>query len=253
MLESKTYENIIIIGTDSKDIGAQIMEIVKRFSNDKIIQVNSDYDFFNTLSKYKPRLIFLESNCWFSATPYKISEILNEHHGLRIAVFNKERMLGITAARYITHGNVFSFIDMRSDQMRGKEKEYIFGFQQTIHGNIYMPKYVEEAIEENHIDNIAGYANTQTMTDHQLEIAVLTAEGKSSKYIASILKISSGTVRNIQHAIRAKFGLHSQNEFIYLMLQLGYLTTEEIEANVQRVVSKTNLRIQTKTKKKEIA
>jgi DNA-binding CsgD family transcriptional regulator len=194
---------------------------------------------FDELEKHKPRLLLLESNCWFTGTPFKIAELLQQRSDLRIAIFNIDRKLDTEEARYITIGGAMSFIEMRSDKMHGTEKEYMFGFQETVNGRSYIPQTVETAIENEYIENLAGYANTYKMTDHQIEIAKFYAEGKTSDEIAVILKISPATVRNIKQAIRSKLGVRTAAELTYTMIQLGYITTKEITANMEHIFDQT--------------
>ncbi|GHU40206.1 hypothetical protein FACS1894190_06820 [Spirochaetia bacterium] len=248
--DKKNYENLIIIGSNIKTITERVEKIIKNYCNDTIIQVNNECELLNELEKHKPRLLLLESNYWFTGTPFKIAELLKQRNDLRIAVFNIDRKLDIEKARYITIGGAMSFIEMRSDKMRGSEKEYMFGFHETVNGKTYIPQSVETAIEKSYRENLAGYANTVSMTEHQIKIAKFYAEGKSSDDIAVMLEISPATVRNIKQAIRAKLGVRTAAELTYAMIQLGYITTEEITANMNNIADHAmNLEKQNNTKR----
>jgi DNA-binding CsgD family transcriptional regulator len=249
MLNNKSKENLIIIGTDSSEISTEILNIVKRYSTERIIQVKDDSDLYIALQKYKPRLIILESSFWFSATPYRIAELLEKDQGLNFSVFKKERMLDIAASRFITSGKVNSFIDMRSEDMHGLQKEYMYGFEETVNGKMYMPKSIEAAAEKYRIEMHDGYANKIKLTNHQIGIGLLTAEGVSVIDIGKILNISPKTVGHIQGVIRSKYGLKSRNDITYLMIRLGYMPSEKIEANIQKNITYST---ECEEKKKEL-
>lgn len=69
------------------------------------------------------------------------------------------------------------------------------------------------------------------LTSRELEIALLTARGNSSKHIADVLVISSSTVRFHQQNIYRKLDIHSRQEFINLV---SALLNEAQEASTRR-------------------
>ena len=63
----------------------------------------------------------------------------------------------------------------------------------------------------------------QTLTDRELEILGLVAEGNSNKIIGGCLGISKYSVKNRMTAIMAKLNANDRTHAVVMAVRLGYL------------------------------
>ena len=63
----------------------------------------------------------------------------------------------------------------------------------------------------------------QTLTDRELEILGLVAEGNSNKIIGGRLGISKYSVKNRMTAIMAKLNANDRTHAVVMAVRLGYL------------------------------
>jgi DNA-binding CsgD family transcriptional regulator len=227
----RSYRNLIIVVTSNDDVFNRVSKIIKMYSAKTILHVNNVSALHDELEKCIPSSVFIECNFWYSATPYRMFELQLKNQGLRLSVFNTDRLLKSDKARFITVGKAHSFIDMRSSKMHGEVKEYMFAFEETLNGNSYISDWLENAIEKYATDTIDGYSEKRPLTNHQLEVARLTALGRSPQEIGTVLHSTASSVNTVQQAVRTKFGINAQREMVFTMINLGYLSIKEIEDN----------------------
>ena len=70
------------------------------------------------------------------------------------------------------------------------------------------------------------FRGTHDLTDRQLEVVQLLARGKSGKFVADTLGISTNTVRSHRRAIYVKLKVHSHAALLRLVFE--YVRMEEL-------------------------
>jgi DNA-binding NarL/FixJ family response regulator len=181
------------------------------------------------VAKYRPRLAFLESNCWYEATPYMIACYADRFPRMTIAVFGYERLTPGRAAGFINRGAA-SYVDLRADN----EEEIAEAFKTIMRDRRYLPCWMEEAARGGYELESPEYCR---LNKGEIPVLRLSAMGNGIEDIAVKLEIGAGTVRNHISNIHKKFGIHRHAELVGLALRLGIvkpgeLVTEEIDVMV---------------------
>jgi DNA-binding NarL/FixJ family response regulator len=168
---------------------------------------------------YHPRLVFLESNCWYEVTPYMIAQYANRFPQMSIAVFSYERLAPSRIVSFITLG-AESYIDLRTDNDREIEE----AFSLIIHGKLYLPCRIEAVLDKYGLES-PDYCR---LNKGEIPVMRLLALGNSIEDIAVKLEIEAGTVRNHISSIHKKFNIHSHTELVGLSLRIGIVRPEEL-------------------------
>jgi two-component system response regulator DesR len=212
----------IVIGSDSLRRTREIHDFVFRAqSGDRIIVAHSGDDFFNAVQSHQPRLVFLETSCWFELTAYEIAGYAEKYPHMRVAVFCNERMTPAKAAGFITLG-AESFVDMRIES----EAEIAAAIKTIVQKKIYMPEWVSCALEKyRHV--VPEYTLLQ---QREFSILRLLALGNTVQDIALKMNIAHGTVRNHILSIHRKTGVHRQVELLSVALKLRAVNPDELIA-----------------------
>jgi hypothetical protein len=91
---------------------------------------------------YHPYLVFVEANCWYELTAYKLAHYRVKYRRMMICVFTYDRLMPSQAAGLMGNG-ADSFLDLRDDDgVTGR------GIARVIRGDSYMPEWVSEAPED---------------------------------------------------------------------------------------------------------
>jgi DNA-binding NarL/FixJ family response regulator len=168
---------------------------------------------------HHPRLVLLESNCWYEATPYMIAQYANRFPQMSIAVFGYERLTPSRIACFINLG-AESYIDLRMDNDREIEE----AFSLIINGKLYLPCRIEAVLDKYELES-PDYCR---LNKGEIPVMRLLAMGNSIEDIAVKLEIEAGTVRNHISSIHKKFSIHSHTELVGLSLRIGIVRPEEL-------------------------
>jgi DNA-binding NarL/FixJ family response regulator len=180
------------------------------------------------VSRYHPRLAFLESNCWYEATPYMIAQYAEKFPQMSIAVFGYERLTLPRIVSFISLG-AGSYIDLRMDN----EQEIAKAFSLIVKNKLYLPCHIEAVLDKYGLES-PEYCR---LNKGEIPVLRLSAMGNSIEDIALKLEIEAGTVRNHISSIHKKFSIHSHAELVGLSLRIGIvrpgeLVTDEINITI---------------------
>jgi DNA-binding NarL/FixJ family response regulator len=188
-------------------------------SGDKIYLAPSIGEFKKMVALYHPRLVFLESNCWYEATPYMIAQYTNKFPQMSIAVFGYERLTPGRAAGFINLGAA-SYVDLRIDN----EEEIREAFRLIMRDRHYLPRWLEETAARYELES-PEYCR---LNKGEIPVLRLSAMGNSIEDIALKLEIEAGTVRNHISNIHKKFSIHSHTELVGLAMRIGIVHPGEL-------------------------
>jgi DNA-binding NarL/FixJ family response regulator len=212
--------NTVIISSGSQRIRKEVQRFVRNTqSGDKIYLAASNSEFKNMVLKYRPRLVFLESNCWYEVTPYMIAQYAEKFPQMSIAIFSYERLTPGRAAGFINLGAA-SYIDLRIDN----EDEITEAFHLVMRDRFYLPRWMEETATEYELES-PEYCR---LNKGEIPVLRLSAMWNSIADIALKLEIGTGTVRNHISNIHKKFSIHSHAELVGLSLRIGIIQPGEL-------------------------
>jgi DNA-binding NarL/FixJ family response regulator len=218
-----------VVNSSSSRIGKEVREYLLRVNIiDNICVVNNNTDFRLTVKKHRPRLVLLETSCWYEATPYLIGQYIESYPIISFVVFSYEEQTAAKAAGYISLG-ADSFIDFRMD-----EDEILKAFQQVAKEKSYLPPWLAGEVD----DYSLAIPEYSTFTKGEIPILRLAGLGNGIEAISLKLKIAQGTVRNHISNIHQKFNVHTQAEIVGLALRFGIVQPEELvtkEINIQTI------------------
>jgi DNA-binding NarL/FixJ family response regulator len=212
--------NTVIISSSSQRIAQEVYGFIRDTqSGDKICVAPSNDEFRHLVWRYRPRLVFLENNCWYEATQYMVAQYANQFPHMSIAVFGYERLTPGKAAGFINSGAA-SYVDLRIDD----EDEIREAFRLIMRDRYYLPRWMEATA--------AGYElespEYSRLNKGEIPVLRLSALGNSIEDIALKLEIGAGTVRNYISSIHKKFSIHSHAELVGLALRLGIVQPGEL-------------------------
>lgn len=102
----------------------------------------------------------------------------------------------------------------------GATEELLEAIRQVLAGNIYLSPALSRDVLPHLLNSAGGPSRENTeLTDRQREILQLVAEGRMSKEIAHLLKISVKTVDFHRARIMSKLGAHSVAELVRLAVE----------------------------------
>jgi DNA-binding NarL/FixJ family response regulator len=210
----------VIISSSSQRVCKEVHGFVRNAqSGDKICLAASNGEFKNMVMRHRPRLVLLESNCWYEATPYMIAQYANRFPHMSIAVFSYERLTPSRIVSFINLG-AGSYIDLRVDN----EDEIMKAFSLVIKDKLYLPCRIEEALDKYGLES-SEYCG---LTKGEIRVMRLLSMGNDIEDAALKLGIEDGTVRNHISHIHEKLSIHSHAELVGMSLRLGIVQPGEL-------------------------
>jgi hypothetical protein len=108
----------------------------------KVFRVHDGKDFRIKVEVYHPYLVFIETNCWYELTAWKLAQYRAKYRQMEICVFTYDRLLPTQAAG-LMRGGAGSFLDLRDEDEVTRA-----GIKRIIRGDVYMPEWVSAAEED---------------------------------------------------------------------------------------------------------
>jgi hypothetical protein len=111
--------NTIVIYSSSQKIACEVERLVREAQNreggsGKVFCVHGGEDFRVKVEVYHPHLVFVETNCWYELTAWKLASYRVKYRRMSICVFTYGRLLPVQAAGLMRNG-ADSFLDLRDD------------------------------------------------------------------------------------------------------------------------------------------
>jgi DNA-binding CsgD family transcriptional regulator len=214
--------NTIVIYSSSQKISHEvecfIMETRDREGKPgKVFRVHDDKDFRIKVEVYHPYLVFVETNCWYELTAWKLAQYRVKCRQMAICVFAYERLLRAQAAGLMRSG-ADSFLDLRDEDEVTRA-----GIARIIRGDVYMPEWVNEAAEDGE-----GPEDNPGLTRKEQEVLRLVGMGNGDQEIARKTGISYGSAKNKLSALRRKLGVNRTGALQVLAIKMGLVRFEEL-------------------------
>jgi DNA-binding NarL/FixJ family response regulator len=153
---------------------------------------------------YHPYLVFIETNCWYELTAWKLAQYRAKYRRMEICVFTYDRLLPAQAAG-LMRGGADSFLDLRDDDEVTRA-----GIARIVRGDVYMPEWVSEA----------GENEQEGPGEHP----GLTRRDE----IAHKMGVSYGMAKNYLSALRRKLGVKRTGMLSILAIRAGLVGYDEL-------------------------
>jgi DNA-binding NarL/FixJ family response regulator len=167
---------------------------------------------------YHPYLVFIETNCWYELTAWKLAQYRAKYRQMEICVFTYDRLLPAQAAG-LMRGGAGSFLDLRDEDEVTRA-----GIERIIRGDVYMPEWVSEA-EENEQE---GPGEHPDLTRREREAFRLVGLGNGDDEIACKMSVTYGVVKNYLSSLRRKLGVKRTNILQILAVKAGLVRFNEL-------------------------
>jgi DNA-binding NarL/FixJ family response regulator len=166
----------------------------------------------------KPRMVFVESCFYQSATPYMMGQLLREMPGLRIVAFSVGEFPDDLAMWFCFHGGK-GYVNFRDGYCELKR-----GLRQIYEGGEYWTKAVRRRIElRKEIP-----APPLGVTPRQAEVLRLLCNGYRAEEVADALRVSRRTVETHKKELYLLFHVRNEAELARAGLCLGLVQAEEL-------------------------
>jgi DNA-binding NarL/FixJ family response regulator len=211
----------IVIYSSSQKIACEVERFVKEAQNreggpGKVFCVHDGEDFRVKIEVYHPYLLFMESNCWYELTAYKLAHYRMKYRRMSICVFTYDRLLPVQAAGLMRNG-ADSFLDLRDDD--GVTRA---GIARIVRGDVYKPEWVSEA------DEREGPEDNPRLTRREREAFRLVGMGNGDQEIASKMGVTYGVAKNYLVSLRRKLGVNRTGMLQILAIKAGLVRFDEL-------------------------
>jgi DNA-binding NarL/FixJ family response regulator len=180
--------------------------------------VHDGKDFKVKVEVYHPRLVFIETNCWYELTAWKLAQYRAKYRRMEICVFTYDRLLPAHAAGLMRSG-ADSFLDLRDDDEVTRTE-----ITRIIRGDVYIPEWVSEAEK----DEQEGPGEHPGLTRREQEAFRLVGLGDGDYEIACKMGVSYGMAKNYLSALRRKLGAKRTNALTVLAIRAGLVRYDEL-------------------------
>jgi DNA-binding CsgD family transcriptional regulator len=214
--------NTIVIYSSSQKISREVECFVQEAQSreggaGKVFRVHDEEDFRIKVEVYHPYLVFVETNCWYELTSYKLAHYRVKYRRMMICAFTYDRLMPVQAAGLMSSG-ADSFLDLRDDdRVTGR------GIAMVIRGDIYMPEWVNEAAEDGE-----GPGDNPGLTPKEQEVLRLVGMGNGDREIALKTGVRYGVAKNKLSALRKKLGVNRTGVLQVLAIKAGLVRFEEL-------------------------
>jgi DNA-binding NarL/FixJ family response regulator len=215
--------NTIVIYSSSQKISHEVECFIMETQNregkpGKVFRVHDGNDFRIKVEVYHPYLVFIEANCWYELTAWKLAQYRAKYRQMEICVFTYDRLLPAQAAG-LMRGGAGSFLDLRD------EDEVIrAGIERIVRGDVYMPEWVSEAEK----DEQEGPGEHPDLTRREREAFRLVGLGNGDDEIACKMGVTYGVAKNYLTSLRRKLGVKRTNILQILAIKAGLVRFNEL-------------------------
>jgi DNA-binding NarL/FixJ family response regulator len=213
-------ENLFIasVGKSIANIIQEDLQAIGVLDRYKCRVFQNERDLIDATKTYHPAFVIIETCFCGSATTQLLSRLMKTDPTLNVAGFGTQPYSPRFIARFIVTGAELGYLDMRNDS-----EKFIEGLRSIFREEVVMPHDVELII-----DRYAQPSFTDCgLTDRQIDIALLIADGKENKEIAGTLCIAEKTVRNIISQIYMKWNVCNSVQLVRRALCEGIINKDE--------------------------
>jgi len=170
----------------------------------KIEHLSGQEGFAKALSEIKPAMLLVESGFFEAATVYEIRRLASRRHRMKIGVVNFGELSEKEKENLYCAG-ALAVIDFREGEKKVLESLDGFLFEAA-----------------HHYENGGNITGGAEITNREMEILLLSCEGKNNEDIGGLLGISAGVVKNYKSSIYEKCGVENCVQLIRFAVTMGW-------------------------------
>jgi DNA-binding NarL/FixJ family response regulator len=213
----------IVIYSSSQKISREVEGFVREAQGreggaGKVFRVHDGEDFRIKVEVYHPYLVFIETNCWYELTAWKLAQYRVKYRRMAICVFTYDRLLPVQAAGLMGSG-ADSFLDLRDDDGANRTR-----IDRIVRGDVYMPEWVNEAGK----DKDEAPEENRGLTRKEREVFRLVGMGNGDKEIACKMGVTYGVAKNYLVSLRRKLGVNRTGMLQILAVKAGLVRFDEL-------------------------
>jgi len=184
-----------------------------------VIATDTERDGLSMLIReLKPRLVLMDCKFYQCCTPFMMADLHKKFPKLNIAAISITDFPDDLAMYFIING-VRSYVNFWDG-----EEQFYKGLEEIREGREFISAEVQRRIDlRNEYPRPSG-----RLTDRQIEILRLVANGYSGEEICDVLYISHGTVENSKSDIYAALNVRNENEAIRAAIFLDIIKPDEL-------------------------
>jgi DNA-binding NarL/FixJ family response regulator len=215
--------NAIVIYSSSQKISHEVERFIMETRDregkpGKVFRVHGGEDFRVKVEVYHPYLVFIETNCWYELTAWKLAQYRVKYRQMEICVFTYDRLLPAQAAGLMRSG-AGSFLDLRDEDEVTRA-----GIARIVRGDIYMPEWVREGEK----DEQEGPGEHPDLTRREREAFRLVGLGNGDDEIARKMGVTYGVAKNHVSSLRRKLGVKRTDMLQILAIKAGLVRFDEL-------------------------
>jgi DNA-binding NarL/FixJ family response regulator len=201
------------------NLHGDIKKKLETFGFDNVTVTDFEKDGLNMLIReLKPRLLMMGCMFYQCSTPFMVAALHKEFPKLNIAVISITDFPADLAMYFIING-AKSYVNFWEGS-----KQFYKGLEEIRKGHEYVsPEVVERIDMRKYYPEPSG-----KLTNRQIEITRLIANGYRGDEIADVLHISSGTVDNCKTEIYTAMNVRNENELIRVAINLEIINADEL-------------------------
>jgi len=205
-----------VIATSSVWLTSLLTRMIKAKRPFETITVTDNRVTLERLIHEKPGLVLMETNFYAAATAYMVARITARHRRLRIGMVGHESLSDTEKGRYFTAGAV-GYVDFR------KGEEHVMKCVDTL-----LNRNEDRFAEFIKLRDEARYEVTgpPALTPKEMEVLLLTCEGKSAEETGEALGLSSQGIRNYKTRIYEKSGVKNSVQLFHFAASMGWTDTK---------------------------
>jgi DNA-binding NarL/FixJ family response regulator len=211
----------ILICDDHPIVSSGLREILSEISDYQIIGiVDTAREIGPSIHRLSPDLVFLDVNMQGENTIEQISSFKSIRPGIRIILFSSYNLPSLVSRAFGENADAYLLKTSSRDEILSACSSVLTG-QKFIGTEVNIRKSDRQRITNADPLPMDKFEAFQQLTERELVIFHLVAEGKTEAEIAAQLFVSKHTVHTHRKNIMAKLGLHSSADFVRYLVEFG--------------------------------
>ncbi len=211
----------ILICDDHPIVSSGLRELLSEKSDYQIVGVvDTAREIGPAIHRLGPDLVFLDVNMSGDNTLEQLSSFKAIRQGIRILVFSSYNLPSLVSRAFAESADAYLLKTSARDEILTACTS-VLNAQKFIGSEVNIRKSDRQKITNKDSLPMDKFEAFQQLTEKELVIFHLVAEGKIESEIAEQLFISKHTVHTHRKNLMAKLGLHSSADFVRFSIDIG--------------------------------
>jgi DNA-binding NarL/FixJ family response regulator len=184
-------------------------------------------------------ILFLETNCWYGATPVFIARILEHKKNLAVCVFGYEELPSRAVVSFFERG-ASGCLNIRDGLESVNE-----GIKRILHGDMYIPPRYRVCVEKSADDGL----NAERLLTCGYWLCRLICFGLDIDSCAEMMRVTPATARYYKAQVYKKLDVHNTSSLVEKCGLVGIIKPGEV---FKSVLSDDEFEMYCKGRKKDV-